>query len=114
LIKRWSTICEAEDEEKSRRLAAASKQGKNYYTAPAQELTKLVTTVALPYYEELIEEMAALNPPTEDQAEVEKIIAKYEQTLKSTEGNPREMLFNDTFYKPNRMVKQYGVPNCTL
>lgn len=113
IVKRWTAICDAEDKVKNQRMVAASKKGNAYLAGSKDELTELVRTVVLPYYDELIDEMAALNPPIKDKAEVKRIIAKFRDTFAGVKANPREFITNDTFYYPNQMVNKYGA-HCTL
>jgi hypothetical protein len=114
-IHRATKICGSEDAEKERRLVAASKLGKNYLSSTSKvELTQLVDEVMLPFYEELIQELAALRPPAAAKDEVSQIVQMYEKTLVRAEADPEEMVTNDIFLKPNLVAIKFGIKNCTL
>lgn len=113
-IKRSSEICESEDTIKERRLAAASSHGNGYFHGSQRELTQLVSQVILPFYGELIKELADLNPPVGERGKVKRIVADYEKTLKEAEADPKELVTNDIFLRPNRVAIKYGIKNCTL
>ncbi len=113
-VKRMSQICESEENRKARKLEAASKLGKNFLGGSPKELTELVTEEILPLYGEMIEEMAALNPPAGEKAEVKRLIGKYEKTLEKAEANPKREVFKDSFFPVNREAEKLGIKNCTL
>jgi hypothetical protein len=113
-IKRASAICASEESRKQSKLKAASKLGENYFGGPKQELTQLVSKVVLPLYKELIEEMSTLSPPAGEEAEVKRIIEKYEKTLKKAEADPGKEVYVDSFVKTNLAAEKYGIKNCTL
>jgi hypothetical protein len=113
-IAQFEKICKREDPVKEKRMTAASKLGENFIAAPPKELTRLVGDLVMPLYAELIEEMAALRPPVKDQAEIDRLIGKYERMLKKTEANPGEFVVNDTFLNINLEAEKYGIDNCSL
>lgn len=113
-IKRADAICRSEESRKTKALTEASKRGKNYLSGSHQELAHLVSEAILPLYSEMIEELAALNPPAADRAKMEQLIAKYEKTLENAEANPGRQVVYDAFIPVNRAAMKYGFKECTL
>jgi hypothetical protein len=113
-IKRASAICFSEEERKSKQLEAASKLGKNYLGGSKKELTELIVTVGLPLYEEMIEELAALKPPANEQAQWDAIVQRYEEALKEAEATPAKQITDDSFVAVNVAATKYGVNECSL
>ena len=111
-IKQASAICASEETRKKEAIESAREGG--IAGANKKELAQLVADAILPLYEEMIGEMAALNPPVKDEATVNHIIDQYEKTLKEAEAKPSVLVVNDIFLKPNLVAEKYGVKNCTL
>jgi hypothetical protein len=113
-VKRANAICLSEEERKTKAFESASKLGKKFFAGSKKELTQLISTVGLPLYEEIIEELAALKPPSKEQAKWDAIIRHYEETLKEAEAHPAKQLVNDSFSLVDRAATKFGVKNCTL
>ncbi len=113
-VKRASAICSSVDARRTRAFEAASKNGKNFLAGSKEELADLIATAGLPLYEEIIEELAALQPPPKEQAEWQAIIKRYEKALAQAEADPAKQIASDSFLPVRDAVEKLGVKNCTL
>jgi hypothetical protein len=113
-IKRASAICQREDAAKARRLEKAAAPGKAVLNGSRGELRKLVVEVIIPLYRELISELASLEPPTKNKAQVERIVGTFEALLEEAEANPDPMIQTDPFTKADELAASYGIQNCSL
>jgi hypothetical protein len=114
-IKRASAICFSEEERKTKAFESASKLGKNFLSGSKEELIELISTDVLPLYEEMIEELAALEPPAREQAKWDEIIGRFEAAFEEAEAQPaKKFLIDDSFIPVNIAATKFGVKNCTL
>ena len=77
-------------------------------------LAIFVEQAIFPAYEKLIGQLGQLNAPQGDEATVEKIMAKYEASLKIAEAQPADAMKNDLFKNANNTARAYGLALCRL
>jgi hypothetical protein len=112
-IKRASAICGKEDEEKTERLEAAAQSEKGL-NASKRELKRLIVVAVIPLYQELISELASLQPPAQDKAKVAKIVSTFKAILREAEAKPGYLVLHDPFTKADLMAQRYGIENCSI
>ncbi len=113
-IKKASAICASEEERKKAGLRPLVKPGVGVFGADEKELEKMVAKVINPLYEEMIAELAALNPPTKDKQEVAAIVHKFEKYLAISEANPSLLVHRDPFGYADEAAAKYGIEGCSL
>jgi hypothetical protein len=113
-VKRASAICSSVEARRTAAFESASENGKNFLAGSKKELADLIASAGLPLYEEIIEELAALQPPSKDQAEWQAIISRYEKALAEAEAAPAKQIASDSFLPVRDAVEKLGVKNCTL
>lgn len=113
-VKQASAICKGIEARSTEAYESASKKGKKFLTGSNKELAELVATAALPLYEEIIGELAALEPPAKQQAVWDAIIRRYEKALTEAEADPAKQLEQDTFTPVTGAVEKLGIKGCTL
>lgn len=113
-LRRANAICASEEDRKTKAMEKASKLGKKYLVGSRAELTQLVSEGILPLYVEMIGELAALEPPAKDAAQVRGIIDEYKARLKEAEADPGRQLTQDALFYANKKAWKYGLKECTL
>jgi len=113
-VKRASTICSSVEARRIKAFESASKKGKNFLAGSNKELAELIASAGLPLYEEIIEELAALQPPPKEQGKWQAIIKRYEKALAEAEADPAKQIASDSFLPVRDAVEKLGVKNCTL
>jgi hypothetical protein len=113
-VKLASAICLGVEARRTKAFEAASKQGKNFLAGSNKELRELIATTGLPLYEEVIEELAALQPPAKEQATWDKIIRRYEKALTEAEADPAKQLERDSFLPITDATEKLGIRGCAL
>jgi hypothetical protein len=77
-------------------------------------LALFVEQTVLPTYGKLIGQLQQLNAPEGDKATIEKIMTKYEATLKIAEAEPEKTVKEDLFANANNTARSYGLALCRL
>ncbi|MFL5834500.1 MAG: hypothetical protein ACJ76B_11060 [Solirubrobacterales bacterium] len=113
-VKQATAICKTIEPRSSEAFESASKQGKNFLAGSDEELTELVATAALPLYEEIIGELAALEPPLKEEAKWDAIIRRYDNFLAEAEADPAKQLEHDSFTPVGLMIEKLGIKGCYL
>jgi hypothetical protein len=111
-LKRANATCLKNLEEKD---AALQKAFSNHQGAPSEkQLESLAIKAVIPAYNNLVEELGQLSPPSGDANEIEGILADYDTELKQVEDNPREFIQSEPFKDANEAAKAYGLETCSL
>lgn len=111
-VTRANALCEAADHRKAAALAKATTgNGLNLSKA---EGDKLIVTVVLPLYRELVGELGALEAPTEHRAEIAKLLANYESSIKRSERDPASALDGKAFFTADEEAVGMGLRSCVL
>jgi hypothetical protein len=113
-VKQATAICQTIEARSTEAFESASKQGKNFLAGPKKELTELVATTGLPLYEEIIGELAVLEPPAKEQADWDAIIERYEKALVEAEADPAKQLERDSFTPVGVAIEKLGIKGCYL
>jgi hypothetical protein len=77
-------------------------------------LALFLEQAVFPIYGKLIDELKQLSVPEGDEATVEKIMTKYEASLKISEAQPAKEATNDLFFNANNTARNYGLALCRL
>jgi uncharacterized protein with LGFP repeats len=112
LIKRADAICRKGAIEKERGFTAAVEEGALRASRRGAEQT--VRDVILSPYAKTVSQLAALNPPAKDEADIERIIQAFETALREAEANPAEVITSNPFAKANEAAVAYGLEYCRL
>jgi hypothetical protein len=62
----------------------------------------------------MVDELSALGAPSGDEAEVERILAEYEDGIAKAEAKPQALLSGEAFEDADAAAKAYGLKKCTL
>jgi|GEM_PF-1330486 len=113
-IKRANTICAKTKQRQSTALGAYLKQDEGALSADRKSQEKLILAVAVPPFQQQVEELAALSPPEGDEAEVERIISGFEEALQATEENPDTLIRGrGEFAEAEKLAAAYGMKACS-
>jgi hypothetical protein len=114
-ISQGNALCKEKEQERLNEInkkVAALKPNETFSDA---KQTKMVETIIIPNYEELISEMEELGAPEGDEAQIEKITAAMKDTQKKLEEDPEEAIFSvQMFEKPNKLLEAYGLKSCVF
>jgi len=113
-VKQATAICKTIEARSTEAYESASEKGKNFLAGSDKELAELVATAALPLYEEIIGELAALEPPAKDQAEWDAIIRRYEKAMAEAKADPAKQLVRDSFTPVGVTIEKLGIKGCYL
>jgi len=113
-VKQASAICKTIEPRSTEAFESASEKGKNFLAGSDKELADLVATAALPLFEEIIAELAALEPPAKEQAQWDAIIRRYEKTMTEAEADPAKQLVRDSFTPVGVVIEKLGIKGCYL
>ena len=110
--RKAEAICTKGQEKKGTALAAGfEEKGKKASSKAVQE--ELVTDYALPPLDQMTAELAALDPPSEDEEQVEEMIGSYEEALAKMKKDPAiGIAESNPFAEADRMAQQYGLEVC--
>jgi hypothetical protein len=113
-VKQATAICQTIEARSTEAFESASKQGENFLAGSKKELTELVATAGLPLYEEIIGELAVLEPPAKEQADWDAIIKRYEKAMAEAEADPAKQLGRDSFTPVGVAIEKLGIKGCYL
>ena len=113
-VKRASAICLGVEARRTKAFESTSKKGKNYLAGSNKELADLIATAGLPLYEEVIGELAELQPPPKEQAAWDGIIRRYENALAEAEADPAKQVARDSFLPVKGATEKLGIRGCAL
>jgi hypothetical protein len=111
-LKRADATCVKNLEEKDAALQKAFSEQQG--TPSKKELEALAVEVVIPAYENLVEELGQLNPPSGDAAAIEGIVADFETELKQVEKSPGMMIQSEPFKETDEAARNYGLETCSL
>jgi hypothetical protein len=104
-----NTICRNAESEREKVVTEATEEGKD------SDQASLVTEVALPPIQKMIEELKALTPPKGDEKKVQAIIAAFEKGVVELEANPADFAADvNAFAKADRLAEEYGLTDCGI
>jgi hypothetical protein len=111
-VKQADAVCKQADDEQTKGLEEAAKQGSLNKMSSAEQLD-LAVEVGLPPIQKEAEELGELTPPAGDEGEVEAFVKSIEEATKKAEADPS--LLNGgsgPFKKADQMGKSYGFEAC--
>jgi hypothetical protein len=115
-VEQANSICK----QGRRELAAALKeagsenaQGSGSSSSDA-EIEAVVTAVAMPQVQGMIEELSDLNPPKRDRKQVAAVVAGFEEGVEKSEANPGSALDGSAFIVADERAEAYGLTECTI
>ncbi|HET7454465.1 MAG TPA: hypothetical protein VFJ76_02995 [Solirubrobacterales bacterium] len=82
--------------------------------AYAQALAKVVEIAVIPVYSRTIEELGELGAPRKDEAEIAKILGKFEAGLEKAEAHPDKAVEASPFAPGSEAAVAYGLDMCNL
>jgi hypothetical protein len=111
-IKRGDAICAQADKEQTTNVAAYVKKHPNSESKAGQ--IQLVLVAGLPPLRVEWEELAALNPPASDEAEVEAIVDGIKLATAKAEEDPASVLVSPSPYaQVGKLAGKYGFKVCS-
>lgn len=109
-ITQADEICAAGDEEIN---AAAEEQfGDLTEEPPVEDQETFLSDVVAPNYEGQLEDIRALNPPEEDEAEVETLLTALEELITQLRDGPTAVLEATEPPEASTFAQEYGLQNC--
>jgi len=111
-LKQANATCVKNLEEKDAALRKAFSEQQG--TPSTKTLEALAVEVVLPAYENLVEELGQLNPPSGDAAAIDGIVADFETELKQVKKSPNKMIQSEPFKKTDEAAKNYGLETCSF
>lgn len=90
----------------------AKEQGFNLEEPNKKQAEEVVTEVLVPNLQRQAKELAALEPPKGDQAEVEAIVASLDEATAEFEKEPASFFKETALAKPIRLENAYGFKVC--
>jgi hypothetical protein len=114
-IKQASQICRKGVAKKEEAVLSLAKLAAEGGKPPSQQaVEKLATVVIFPTYNDILDQMAQLEPPQGDEAKIQAIITKYEADLKTAEAEPIKASKENLFADANDLGEAYGLESCTF
>lgn len=107
-----SRACEAGDRRKVAEIRAAT--GAKGLNITQVEGEHLITTVVLPIYTEVNEELAALPMPRGYEAEIESIVSEVRAGIIKAEAEPDLALQGKAFLAPDEAITKLGLKLCVF
>jgi len=113
-IKQANAICAKTKQRQSTAFGAYVQQNKGSFSGDRKSQEKLVLAVAIPPFQQQVEELAALSAPKSDEAEVDEIISSFEEALQASEENPGTLLRGrGEFAEAEKLAAAYGMKACS-
>jgi len=78
------------------------------------DLRSFAGDVVLPALQKRVFELRRLDPPTEDRAAFDEMIAKMQKGIDEVRAQPRQILEGDPFLAANADARSYGLTSCVL
>ena len=114
-LAQGNALCKEKEQQRLNEVneeVAALKPGENFSDA---KQTKMVETIIIPNYEEIISGIEELGAPEGDEAKIDALVAAMEKTTKVLKEDPEEAIFNVLmFEEPNKLAKAYGLKSCVF
>jgi hypothetical protein len=109
--RRANAVCSKWQRARDERFQAAqSKFGKLTKDASKE---KAILYILSPY-EEAIEELGEIPPPTGEEEKVERFVKSMEEGLTQTKADPLSAAEKSPFEKPNKLAESYGLEECKV
>lgn len=112
-IKQGDAICKETDKSQNQKIRAYLAE--NPKTPSTKANTEKVISVAFPQIKAEVEELAALDPPSGDEEEIEAIVAGVEEGLEEAEKNPvstNKTGAGNPFDEVGKLARKYGFKEC--
>lgn len=114
-VKQANQICRSGTEEKEKAVLKVAKLATDSGKPPStQTVENVVNGVILPLYEEIVDQLAGLEAPEADQAQVEKMVSAYQADLGKAEAEPIKATKENLFRDANDLAEAYGIESCHL
>lgn len=114
-VKEANRICHQGLSKKDTALSAAINELPPATKRNSREAAAKVAVLAiLGIYGEIIEQLAELSPPKEDEAGAKLIVQKYEAAMEGAEKDPTSALNENPFQAGDKAAETYGVTSCIL
>jgi hypothetical protein len=114
-LEKGNAICAKGNEEIEAGFEEFSKENNLGKKRPSKaQLEEAIETVLIPKIRKQVEGIAALSPPSGDEAEVEAIVDAAEEALEKGEEDPSSLAgeSNGPFVKANKLASKYGLVKC--
>ena len=109
-LKQGNAICKKGDKEIDQ---AADKTFTGNQRPSTAEIKKFAEGTVIPNVQEQIDAIRDLNPPADDEDQVNAILDEAQSTLDKTKDDPTIFASNqDPFKKANKLAKDYGLTEC--
>jgi hypothetical protein len=113
-IKEATRICHQGLRKKDTALSAVTELPAPTKAKAREAAANIVVLAILKVYGEIIEQLAELSPPKEDEAGARLIVQKYEAAMQSAEQDPRGASDENPFVAGDRAAEAYGIRSCIL
>lgn len=114
-LKQANQICRKSMAKKEEAVLSLAKLAAEGGTPPSQQaVEKLAKVVIFPTYNDILDQMAQLEPPQGDEAKVQAMITKYEADLKIAEAEPIKASKENLFVDANDLGEAYGLESCNF
>jgi hypothetical protein len=113
-IEKAEAVCEKDEKELRRDLAAFVKQHENVKFPSEKDVAELVHVVFSGNIEGEVKALRAIEVPSGDEKQVKALIDAREESLKNAEANPLGLNRNAKliFAKSRKLAKEYGLEAC--
>jgi hypothetical protein len=109
-LKQGNAICKKGDKEIDK---AADKTFTSKQRPSDATITKFAEDTVIPNVQGQIDGLRDLNPPSDDEDQVNAILDEAQSTLDETKDDPTIFASNqDPFKKANKLAKDYGLTEC--
>jgi len=115
-VDQANRICQEGMKEKEKAVNVALKElpPRVVQNPTPKTLGLFVEQTVIPAYVKLIDQLKQLNVPQGDEATIEKIMTKYEASLKIMEAQPAKAVKITPFVTANKAAEAYGLEMCRL
>jgi hypothetical protein len=113
-VKEAEGICRDGLKEKDAAVITLAKEAGSGAEPTKKNIQAMIESAIFPHYQEIIDQLGQLEPPTGDEAKVQKIVDEYEAVLQKAETEPLVVNENNPFKSPDLRAQAYGVSNCIL
>jgi hypothetical protein len=91
--------------------AAAEEEGITQ-NSPEAEIIDFAERVAIPAFQDRLDQIAELEPPPGDEDEVEEIVVTAQEVIDELEASPR-LILEDPFAEVDELGNEYGLTACS-
>jgi hypothetical protein len=95
--------------------AELDEAGQAYAATGGKQTEELITTVIVPGYRDQLEQLNELDPPEEDQAQIQEFLDTFERGVDMLEANPDQVLNGKAFgvvVEAREIAQDYGMQAC--